>query len=220
MTLESVGILIAMRPFDERNLVAHIFTREHGLVAGMIRGGVTARTNRPLVGQIGNMSWNARLDSALGVFHWEPEKNLAAPIMANTGMLNYMTTAFDLICTLLPERESYTNLYDATLNMLTALPRANDAWAVYLDWEVKLIGALGYAFDLTHCSGCGRTENLNYISPKTARAVCDDCAAPYISRLYKMPIDLDTTFAFLNKICRDMGANLPISRKILVTQKI
>lgn len=217
MTLESVGILIALRPFDERNIVAHIFTREHGIIAGMIRGGITMRTNKPLVGQIGNMSWNARLDSALGVFHWEPEKNLAAPVMANANALQYMNAAFDLICAMLPERENYTNMYDATLNMLTALPRTdpNDA---YLNWEIKLIGALGYAFDLTHCSGCGRTENLHYISPKTARAVCDDCAAPYISRLYKMPLGLDTTFAFLAKICNDMGANLPMSRKMLMTQ--
>lgn len=218
MTLESVGILIALRPFDERNIVAHIFTREHGIIAGMIRGGITARINKPLVGQIGNMSWNARLDSALGVFHWEPEKNLAAPVMANANALQYMNAAFDLICAMLPERENYANMYDATLNMLTALPLTdpNDA---YLNWEIKLIGALGYAFDLTHCSGCGRTENLHYISPKTARAVCDDCAAPYISRLYKMPLGLDTTFAFLAKICNDMGAKLPISRKMLMTQK-
>ncbi|MBO7509038.1 MAG: DNA repair protein RecO [Alphaproteobacteria bacterium] len=219
MTLESTGILIALRPFDERNAVARIFSRDFGVMTGMMRGALNARTNKPLVGQVGSVSWNARLDSALGVFHWDAERNLAAPIMGNTFALQFMNSAFEMVSTLLPERENYTNLYDATLNLLTNLPQCSDMAQEYLNWEIGLIGELGYAFDLGHCSGCGRTTNLNYISPKTARAVCDDCATPYISKLYKMPINLGTTFAFLEKICHDMGANIPISRKILSNKK-
>jgi len=219
MKLESDGILVAMRPFDEKNAIAHIFTREHGMMTGMLRGANVAKTNRPLVGQIGICSWNARLDSALGVFHWESEKNLAAPLMTNSQTLAYINSMFDLVCTMLPEREPYSTLYDKTVELLNALPHVDDANAEYTNWEICLIGELGYALDLTHCSGCGKTSDLNYISPKTARAVCDSCAAPYISRLYKMPVTLDITLKFLEKICADQCATLPNSRKLITNKK-
>ena len=220
MKLESIGILVAMRPFDEKNAIAHIFTREHGLMSGMMRGAITAKTNKPLVGQFGNATWNARLDSALGVFHWESEKNLAAPIMMNAGALALMNSAFDLICTMLPEREPYPNLFDKTVKLLNALPHATNKIQEYIDWEIDLLGELGYALDLSHCSGCGKTSDLHYISPKTARAVCDECATPYLSILYKMPITLGTSLKFLERVCQTQGATIPNSRHLLKDKKI
>ena len=75
MKFESVGVLIDLRPFNERDAVARVFTRDFGVMVGMLRGAVVAKKNRSLLGQVGNVSWNARLDSQLGVFHWEAEKN-------------------------------------------------------------------------------------------------------------------------------------------------
>ena len=69
MKLDSDGILIGLRPFNERDCVARIFTREHGVMTGMLRGAVVAKKNKPLLGQVGVASWNARLDSQLGEFH-------------------------------------------------------------------------------------------------------------------------------------------------------
>ena len=155
MKLESVGILISLRPFDERNAIARIFSRDYGVITGMMRGAVVAKSGRPLIGQIGNASWNARLDSALGVFHWESEKNLAAPIMLRADLLPFMNAAFDLIITMLPERESYSALYEETVKLLTALPVVTAPADEYLNWEINLLRELGYALDLSHCSALG-----------------------------------------------------------------
>lgn len=219
MKLESAGLLISLRPFNERDAIAHIFTREHGVIAGMLRGAITAKTNKPLVGQIGNTTWGARLDSALGVFHWESEKNLTAPIMINLGRIKFVTCVFDLIKTLLPERESYSALYDSTVNFLTSLPNANSPTDDYLDWEKTLLRELGFALDLTKCSGCGRTENLTHLSPKTGRAVCAECAAPYVNRLFQLPLTTDTTLQFLEKICTELGTRVPNARISLMREK-
>lgn len=219
MKLESAGLLISLRPFNERDAVAHIFTREHGVVAGMLRGAVVAKTNKPLVGQIGNATWGARLDSALGVFHWESEKNLTAPIMINLGRIKFVNCVFDLIKTLLPERESYSALYDSTVNFLTSLPNANSPADNYLNWEIILLRELGFALDLTKCSGCGRTENLTHLSPKTGRAVCAECAAPYVNRLFQLPLTTDTTLQFLEKICTELGTRVPNARISLMHEK-
>ena len=211
--LESDGILIGLRPFNDRDVVARIFTRHHGLVAGVMRGGAVAKKNRPLVGQCGNAVWNARLDSMLGTFHWDVEKNLSVPIMGNVASLNFMNAAFDLLGGLLPERECFMQLYDDTLDMLCNL--THDAENVYLQWEIALLRELGYALDLSCCSGCGATDGLNYLSPRTGRAVCDVCAAPYIDKLYRLPVNLNTTLRFVESVCLQQGTEVPMMRKML-----
>ena len=212
MNLESSGILIGIKPFNERDSVARIFTRDFGVLVGMLRGANVAKKNKPLIGQIGNVVWNARLDSQLGVFHWAAEKNLAAPLMADAVALMRMNAALELLRVLLPERESYDALYDDTLVLMQTLLTDENA---YLKWEINLLRGLGYALDLSRCSGCGKTENLNYLSPRTGRAVCDACAAPYINKLYKLPLNLDVTGRFVDAVCVGQGTQMPIMRKML-----
>ncbi len=212
MKLESDGILIGLRPLNERDSLAHIFTREHGMLSGVLRGAVVAKKNRALVGQIGFAAWNARLDIQLGAFHWEPAENVAVPLMMNAKKLSFMNSAFALIVTLLPEREPNVSLYDSTIDMLRNLSQSDSG---YLDWEVSLLHDLGFALDLSHCSGCGRTDNLHYLSPRTGRAVCDDCATPYMDKVYKLPVNLDITLGFIAGVCAQMGVSVPGARMLL-----
>ena len=210
MKLESEGIIVSMRPFGERDAVAHIFTENHGVLSGMLRGAGANSKNKPMVGQMGAVVWNARLDSQLGVFHFEAQKNLAIAAMMDSSKLAYMNSMFALIETLLPEREAYPNLYNATLKTLTDINADS-----YLQWELCLLRDLGYALDLSHCSGCGRTDNLIYLSPRTGRAVCGDCGEPYIDKLFKLPINLHTTLRFLENVCRQQDVVIPQFRNFL-----
>lgn len=213
MKIESVGILIGLRPLNERDSVAHIFTRDNGVLVGVMRGAQVAKKNKPLVGQVGQVAWNARLDSQLGVFHWEAEKNIAAGYIAKPTVLMYLNSVFELLLNLLPEREAYTDLYDNTVFCLENLD--SDVQVVYLRWEINFLQELGYALDLSHCSGCGTTRDLNYLSPRTGRAVCNKCAQPYITKLYTLPLNLDVTYHFLDSICLQQGVRMPLMRKIL-----
>ena len=214
MQIESNGILINIKPFSERDAIAHIFTKNSGVLTGMLRGAVVARKNKPLIGQIGHVIWNARLDSQLGVFHFENEKNLSAPLILNNDLLKIMNATFSLIYALIPERESYEQLYLRTIDLLSNLPNTNNPYDLYLQWEIDLLKDLGYALDLTKCSGCGRTDNLCYLSPKTGRAVCENCGAPYVDKLYKLPINLNVTKRFINNICAIQGIDVPSARKM------
>ena len=171
MQIETNGILINMKPFNERDAIAHIFTRDNGVLVGMLRGAVAAKKNKPLVGQCGNVSWNARLDTQLGVFHFESEKNLSAALILNNDLLKIMNAIFALIYTLLPEREVYQDLYSNTLKLLSDLPTEKNPYDSYLQWEIDLLHDLGYALDLTKCSGCGRLDNLVYLSPKSYSSI-------------------------------------------------
>jgi len=215
MKLESNGILIGLRPIGERDCVAMIFTREYGMLHGVMRGAVVAKKNRALVAQVGLATWNARLESQLGAFHWESSENLSAHLIGDIRTLSCMNAMFALIDTLLPERESYTNLYDMTLSMLRDMSPEN-AMDKYLEWEMGLLRELGYALDLSRCSGCGKKDDLQFLSPKTGRAVCGDCAAPYTNKLYKLPVTLDTTMRFISGVCNQQGVNVPPARAYLL----
>lgn len=214
MKFDSVGILIDIKSFGERDCLARIFTKDYGILSGMIKGGAIAKKNKPLVGQFGAVSWNARLESQLGVFHWESEKNLSVSLMINPITLSFMNSSFALLYTLLPEREKYEILWHQTINMLENLDKnANEH---YLNWEINLLGALGYALDLGKCASCGKTNNLTHLSPRTARAVCGECATPYLDKLYTLPINLDITKKFLEKIIIEQGGKeLPLARKLI-----
>ena len=203
-----------MRPFSERDAVAHIFTSDNGVLVGMLRGAVVAKKNKPLIGQYGTVSWNARVDSQLGVFHFESEKNLSAPLMMNGDLLKIMNAVFALIYTLIPERESYNNLYERTVKLFQELPSADSPFDIYLKWEIDLLSDLGYALDLTKCSGCGRTQDLVFLSPRTGRAVCAECGVPYVDKLYKLPMNLNITKRFISGICTAQGVDVPVARKI------
>lgn len=209
MKLETDGLIVSMRPFGERDAVAHIFTENYGVLSGMLRGAVVAK-NKPMVGQMGVVAWNARLDSQLGVFHFEAQKNLSLLAMVDANKLKYLNAMFSLIETLLPEREAYTNLYNATLKTLADINAES-----YLQWELNLLRDLGYALDLSKCSGCGRTDNLIYLSPRTGRAVCGTCGAPYADKMFRLPINLQTTLRFLESVCRGLDVAVPDYRIFL-----
>ena len=210
MKLESDGIIISIRPFGERDVVARIFTSNYGVLSGLLRGAGVATKNKPMVGQMGAVAWNARLDSQLGVFHFESQKNLGLPAMMDSSKLMFMNSLFSLIETLLPERENYQNLYASTVRTLMDLNADS-----YLQWELDLLRDLGYALDLSKCSGCGAVDNLIYLSPRTGRAVCRTCGAPYDDKLFKLPINLNTTLKFLESVCRGLDVSVPNYRIFL-----
>lgn len=210
MKLETSGLILSLRAFGERDAVAHIFTENHGVLSGMLRGAGVAQKNKPLVGQVGAVVWGARLDSQLGVFHFESQKNLALAAMMDAYKLAYMNSMFALIETLLPEREAYPQLYNATLDALADLSPES-----YLNWELCLLRDLGFALDLSKCSGCGATDDLVYLSPRTGRAVCRDCGEPYMDKLFRLPINLNTTLRFLESVCRGLDVAIPDYRTFL-----
>jgi DNA repair protein RecO (recombination protein O) len=135
--------------------------------------------------------------------------------MMNCDLLKIMNATFSLIYALVPERESYEDLYEKTFVLLSNLSTANNPYDLYLNWELDLLRDLGYGLNLTKCSGCERTDNLIYLSPKTGRAVCRDCGAPYTDKLYKLPVDLNVTKRFIDNVCKMHGVEIPAPRKIL-----
>lgn len=217
MKLESSGILLQIKKFAEHDAILHVFTYDYGLVVGLLHGGGKSGKKVPLIGQVGQISWNARLETQLGVLHWEAEQNLAVPVMQNTTLLSIFNSVIDLLLVLLPEREKNMILYNATFDLLNSIADKtfDMALELYLQWELVLLYSVGYALDLTHCAGCDTTMNLCYLSPKTGHAVCSNCAKPYVDKLYKLPVNLMMTLNFLEIVCAQQDISVPASRYFL-----
>jgi DNA repair protein RecO (recombination protein O) len=50
-----------------------------------------------------------------------------------------------------------------------------------------LLSELGFRLDLSHCASTGATEDLVWVSPKSARAVSREAGLPYAAQLLPLP---------------------------------
>jgi len=91
--------------------------------------------------------------------------------------------------TALPEREPHPALFHATEVLLDSLVEsADEVWpAVYIRWELGLLGELGFGLDLSACAVTGQTDDLVFVSPRTGRAVSREAGAPYRDKLLRLP---------------------------------
>ncbi len=181
------GFVLSARPHGEAAAVAEIFTAERGRHAGLVRGGQSRRLAPVLQpGSQVEAVWRARLDEHLGSMVVEPLRARAG-IMADRGALAALNAVAALVTTCLAEREPHPGLYAASLKLLDALEAGRDWPALYLGWELALLAELGFGLDLSACATTGTTEDLAYVSPRSARAVSRAAGAPHAERLLPLP---------------------------------
>lgn len=181
------GILLSARPLGEANAIAEIFTYTHGRHLGLVRGG-RSRRMRPLL-QLGNVlsvTWRARLSEHLGSFTIELLDARAARVLDDEAAL----TAIGSLTALskhLPERDPHQQLYHVALQVLRALEDANFWPTLLVRWELMLLQDLGFGLDLSECAATGLDTELDFVSPRSGRAVSRDAGQPYCDRLLKLP---------------------------------
>ena len=187
MDWEDEGIVLGARPHGEANAVAELFTRAHGRHLGLVRGG-RSRRQRPVL-QAGNLvhaTWRARLAEHLGTFQIEIKEARAGLILDDPAALAGVNT-FAAHARLLPERDPHVGLYDAALVILSHLDTIEVWPGLFVRWELALLEELGFGLDLSACAATGATQELIYVSPKSARAVSARAGEPYREKLLNLP---------------------------------
>ena len=181
------GIVLTARKHGESSAIVTLLTREHGRHAGLVRGGM-GRRKRGLF-QPGNRvraTWRARLAEHLGSYTCEMTAAVAAPFMDDRLRLAGLSAICAVAEAALPERERYEPVYEGMGILLDVLDQ--NIWPIiYVKWEMGLLQELGFGLDLTCCAATGITENLTYVSPKSARAVSADAAEPFKHMLLRLP---------------------------------
>ncbi|MEQ9640927.1 MAG: DNA repair protein RecO [Alphaproteobacteria bacterium] len=183
------GIVLSSRRHGENGAVLMLLTVEHGRHAGLVRGATGGRLRGAL--QPGNevrATWRARLADHLGSYAIEPGHGRAGLVMADRTRLAGLSAVCAVAEAALPEREPHPVLHAATQALLGAIEAGLTDWpAAYVRWELGLLQDLGFGLDLSRCVATGTTEDLVYVSPKSARAVSRDGGSAYVDKLLPLP---------------------------------
>jgi DNA repair protein RecO (recombination protein O) len=182
------GTCLSVRRHGETAAIIEVFTEHHGRHAGVVRGGASRKMAAVL--QPGNrldVEWRARLDAHIGTYRVEPLQLRAGPLLSDRAALAALNSVTALLSMALPEREANPRLYNATEGFLESLSGAPGWQGHYLAWELLLLEDLGFGLDLAVCAVTGSRTELDYVSPKSGRAVSRAGAGDWAERLLAYP---------------------------------
>ncbi len=188
MEWEAPGIVLDVRPFGEGDALATVFTEEHGAHRGWVRGAQSR--NHAALWQPGNLvqvRWVSRLSEQLGAFNAELVHPAAALAMDDALSLAMLSAACAVAEGALPEREPHPRAFDGLLHVLARLPVGATMLAEQVRWEAVLLSDLGYGLDVSRCAVTGTDSGLAWVSPKSGRAVSEEGAGLWKSRLLRLP---------------------------------
>ena len=181
------GLVIGLRRLGESTSVLEAMTRGHGRHLGLVRGARSPRLAAAL--QPGNtlgLVWRARLDEHLGAYAVEPLALRAGRFLPSAAALAALGVIGALL-RLLPERDPHETLYDGLVPLIEGLDDLQATPAALARFELRMLEECGFALDLSECAATGATQELVYVSPKSARAVSAAAGDAYRDRLLPLP---------------------------------
>ena len=187
MNLTDEGIAIGVKKFSDSTNLMKILTKDNGIYSGLIR--IKKNQGNSGVNIPGNtlsVNWRARLSEHLGFFNTELIKSRSSNYLnssINLEVLNSICSLMDIF----PEREECIDLYNIIEKLLDNLNNTRLWPFLYIKFELLFIERMGYGLDLSSCAVNGSTDNLNWVSPKTGRAVSALGAKGWEDRLLKLP---------------------------------
>ena len=180
------GIVLAARRHGERSLLVDVLTQDHGRHSGLIReSGNNGGVVQP--GTDVQALWRARLSDHMGHWTLESTKVRAAGCLDDPLRLAGLAAATAVTQALLAERQPHPQIFAALTVLLDAI-LADGFWpALYVRYELGLLGELGFGLDLSQCALSDVTDDLIYVSPRTGRAVSREAGAPWADKLLILP---------------------------------
>jgi DNA repair protein RecO (recombination protein O) len=217
-TWSGSGLAVAARRFGENDAVLDLFTADQGRLAGLVYGGAGSRKRALLEpGTRLSAGWTARAEDALGWFErLEAQGPGPAALLDDPAGLSALQHVSVLLHTVLPERQAFPALWEATLVLLDALAGGQEWPAVLVRWEAGLLAETGYGLDLEACALTGVQENLAFVSPRSGRAASAQAGAPFADRLLRLPPFLATPGAAVE--AGDVADGLALTGHFLATR--
>ena len=187
MNWRDEGIILSLHSLGENGRIASVLTLEYGRSKGFYK---SQKSHGYIdVGRFVQADWSARLREQLGRFVLSPLSGydrIFAKIIQNSAHLFQLNSILNLLDQVLPENQAVPEIFHQLREFMMVLPEQKDFKSYYL-FERDLLAALGFELELSSCAVTGVDTGLTHVSPKTGRAVCADAAAPYESKLLKLP---------------------------------
>lgn len=181
------GIVLSARRHGESSVILSLLTAGHGRHAGLVRGGASRRRRGILQpGNLVSATWRARLEDHLGSYGVELLQNPSAAWLDDPARLSALSSACSIVDQTLPEREPSETVFNGLSHLFGIMDEPGWA-AAYVEWELALLGELGFGLDLSACAATGRNDGLTYVSPRSGRAVSLSAGEPYRDKLLTLP---------------------------------
>lgn len=193
MKFNDHGIIISFKKYGENSLIVKVFSQNHGIYRGFVK---SVKSSKDKVNyQIGNLisfEYRARIEENLGQFFAvDLVESFCSKIMFDKLRLSCATSVLSIIDSTFLEHENHEDLFIKIQNFLQKLGRENHErkyfLADYIKLELAILEALGYGIDLSSCVVTETTDDLAFVSPKSARAVSYSVGKPYQSKLLRLP---------------------------------
>ena len=217
MNWEDEGYLLSKKKFRENAVIISVFTQNFGKINGIVYGGTSRKIKNYL--QIGNKIFimhNAKNRNKLGYLKTEII-NPISPRYFNDKKRSYLLLSItELLNSLLPDEESYKNIYLSLNNLIKNLENKN--WPIiYSFWEVNLIKELGFGFKTEKTSSTDdlisiNIDNVVYKVPKFI--VNEEIPENFSKKTINQALSF-TRNLLLNKFFLPNNLFLPRSRVIL-----
>lgn len=189
MRFADQAILLGLTKYSESTAICRMFSREHGLISGAVRGAMSRKHKGNY--QAGNhfqIEWSARLAEHLGSLKCELTASVAAYFMQDSVRLAALNSLVTLTQFSLAEHDAHPRLYDAMAALLEKMKHHDESWlADYTRYELLLLEECGFRLELERCTVSGEVDNLAYVSPKSGCAVTAESAQGYEDKLLKLP---------------------------------
>jgi DNA repair protein RecO (recombination protein O) len=188
MQFSGEGYIIKIRNHGEKSLILTLVCPQRGKITGFVSG---AHTKRSLgIYQLGNyISFNAYARVEENMFNFkgvELVKSYTADFLTDPDKIDALSSLCRLTDICVAENDDLGNLFNMIKDFFQHIHQQN--WLVYYSFfEYYLLDFLGVGLDTYKCAITGKTSDLQYISPKTGRAVCAEVGIPYKDRLYAYP---------------------------------
>ena len=230
------GIVLSAKKYGEKGLMINILTENHGRHLGWFNHYKSKNILADVQpGNLVNVFWKSRLIEQMGKFKIELISSVSGKIFDEKLKLQALNSVCSLLEKFLPERQNYSQIFNATnafIDLLTFQDESkNDYWMEgYVKWEIGVLSSIGFSLDLNRCAVTGSDTNLLFVSPKTGKAVSKDGAGRYAPRLLLLPFFLGgdnvigsnfykeilaglniTSYFFKNKLLLSINTNKPIN---------
>ena len=188
MQFSGEGYIIKIRNHGEKSAIVTLVSPQKGKMVGYVNG---ARSSRNLgIYQLGNyISFNAYArveENMLSLKGVELLRSHTADFVLNNDKIEALVSMCRLVDECVAENDDLGFLYTTINDFFTHINDSN--WLVYYSFfEYYLLDFLGIGLDISECAVTGKRQNLQYVSPKTGRAVCAEVGAPYKDRLFAYP---------------------------------
>lgn len=187
MKFNDEGYIVNVYSHGDNSAIVTIVSREYGKIVGYVKNALTKKNSSTYqIGNFVNFDAYSRVEENLLSLRVELISPFSVYFISDVNKLHVLSSLCLLCNKCLQEKERLGEFFCSIDNFFNSIHEDN--WLVhYAFFEFYLLDFLGIGLDLSECSATGVKTNLEFVSPKSSKAVCLEAGLPYQDRLYKYP---------------------------------